>query len=83
MEFIRHDGDLQCSNSHCNDVHSRRLIYYCWHEGHQVYWFVCGKCGEWTRLAFGYEEIGSLAPVVRKQNAKIRDFDVSRYGMTW
>ncbi len=86
MEFIRHDGELQCSNRHCNSVHSRRVIYYCWHEGKQVYWFVCGSCKEWTRLAFGYEPIGTLAPDVRDRNDKIRkDFKKSfvKYGASW
>ncbi len=86
MEFIRHDGDLQCSNGKCNEVSSNRKIYYCWHEGKQVYWFVCGSCKEWTRLAFGYEEIGTLAPALRNGNSKIRNEfakSLSKYGTNW
>ena len=81
MEFIKHSGDLQCSQ--CNKVSGNRVIYYCWHEGKQVYWFVCTDCGEWTRLSFGYEEIGTLAPNIRRENEKIRNFKLKQYGATW
>jgi hypothetical protein len=87
MEFVRHIGDLQCSG--CRKVESNRVIYYAQHEGGQLYWFVCGeaRCGQWTRLAFGYEEIGPLAPHLRIQNPKIRRFEdeneVERYGTNW
>ncbi len=87
MEFIRHVGDLQCSK--CRKVESNRNIYYAYHEGAQLYWFVCGVsgCGQWTRLAFGYEEIGPLAPDVRRQNEKIRRFEdkneIVQYGTNW
>jgi hypothetical protein len=83
MEFIRHKGDLQCSNPRCNEVEEDRRIYYCFHEGKQVYWFVCGKCSEWTRLSFGYEEIGPLSPALRQRNEKIRKFDIAQYGTNW
>jgi len=86
MEFIRHEGELQCSNPRCNKIDGRRKIYYCWHDEKQVYWFVCDKCKEWTRLSFGYEEIGTLAPELRRKNEKIqKDFDksFSKYGATW
>ncbi len=83
MEFIRHSGDLQCSNPRCNRVSSNRRIYYCWHQDRQVYWFVCGDCGEWTRLSFGYEEIGTLAPELRSGNEKIRNFKLKQYGTNW
>jgi hypothetical protein len=87
MEFIRHVGELQCSG--CKRIESNRNIYYARHGAIQLYWFVCGveDCGQWTRLAFGYEEIGPLAPQLRTQNAKIRRFDeigeVERYGTNW
>jgi Fe2+ or Zn2+ uptake regulation protein len=83
MEFIRHKGDLQCSNPRCNEVEDQRVIYYCFNEGKQVYWFVCGKCNEWTKLTFGYEEIGPLALALWKRNAKIQNFDLKQYGTNW
>jgi hypothetical protein len=83
MEFIKHKGDLQCSNSRCNKVSDQRVIYYCWHEQKQIYWFVCDACGEWTELSFGYEENGKLSPHIRRENDKIRKFVLSQYGATW
>ena len=45
------------------------------------------QCGEWTRLAFGYEEVGPLAPHLRMQNDRIRRFEelneVEQYGTNW
>ena len=87
MEFIRHVGELRCSG--CGRVELNRNIYYTRQGGTQLYWFLCGapQCGQWTRLAFGYEEIGPLAPQFRMQNAKIRRLDelneVERYGANW
>ena len=88
MEFIRHIGELQCSN--CGRVERNRVIYYCYASqqgGAQLYWFVCGECREWTRLAFGYEAIGPLAAQVRNHIEKIRRFEerneVERYGTNW
>jgi hypothetical protein len=85
MEFISHIGELQCAGS--KRVESNRNIYYARHGSTQLYWFVCRECGEWTRLAFGYEEIGFLAPNLRTQNAKIRRFEeldeVEQYGTNW
>jgi hypothetical protein len=87
MEFIRHVGELQCSG--CKRIESNRNIYYTRHEGTQLYWFVCShpQCGEWTRLAFGYEEVGPLAPHLRMQNDKVRRFEelneVEQYGTNW
>lgn len=85
MEFIRHIGELRCSE--CGKVEGNRVIYYCADEGTQLYWFVCGVCSGWTRLAFGYEEIGPLATHVRDDIEKIRRFDerneVERYGTNW
>ena len=85
MEFIRHVGELQCSG--CRKNEPNRNIYYARHGETQLYWFVCGECGGWTRLAFGYEEIGPLAPPLRSQNGKIRRFEemneVTRYGTNW
>jgi broad specificity phosphatase PhoE len=87
MEFIRHLGELRCTG--CGSLESNRNIYYARHGETQVYWFVCGvpECGQWTRLAFGYEEIGPLSPQLRRQIEKIRRFEeqdeVSRYGTNW
>ncbi|HEX4021955.1 MAG TPA: hypothetical protein VHX63_12470 [Acidobacteriaceae bacterium] len=87
MEFIRHSGDLQCSK--CSRVETNRNIYYAFADEKQVYWFVCGakQCGEWTRLTFGYEELGQLAPSLRRRNEKIRRFEesneVEKYGTNW
>src|SRR6516164_8772999 len=85
MEFIRHIGELHCSK--CERVESDRNIYYAQDGDTQLYGFVCGRCGHWTRLAFGYEEIGPLAPGIRRRNPKVRRFEerneVERYGTNW
>jgi hypothetical protein len=87
LEFIRHIGELQCSG--CKKVEADRVIYYCASAGSQLYWFVCGSagCSEWTRLAFGYEEIGPLERSARRRIPKVRKFDeeneVKRYGTNW
>jgi hypothetical protein len=85
MEFIRHGGELRCSK--CENVESDRNIYYAQDGDTQLYWFVCGRCGQWTRLAFGYEEIGPLSPEIRKRNPKISRFEerneVEHYGTNW
>ena len=87
MEFIRHAGDLQCSG--CDKVEADRNIYYCFDSGMQLYWFVCGSsgCRAWTRLAFGYQEIGTLAPKTRRRIKKIKKFEdkneITKYDTNW
>ena len=86
MEFIKHKGELQCANSKCNEVNDQRVIYYCWHGSKQIYWFVCDKCGEWTKISFGYESNGAFDPNIRLRNDKIRKFDPDsskEFGKTW
>ncbi len=86
MEFIKHKGELQCSNPLCNRVNDRRVIYYCWDEGKQIYWFVCADCGEWTKLSFGYEENGTFDLNIRQRNDKIQkgfELSLKKYGKSW
>ena len=86
MEFIKHKGELQCSNSRCNQVNDQRVVYYCWNDGRQIYWFVCPDCGEWTRLSFGLEENGVFDPAIRTRNDKVRKFNPDspkQYGRIW
>jgi hypothetical protein len=86
MEFIRHDGPLQCANPHCNGVEENRNVFYCFHSGRRLNWIVCKKCGFWTRVSYGVEEMGPFPDGLRREVKKIRDdFDVSlkKYGTNW
>jgi hypothetical protein len=83
MEFIRHDGPLQCSGPRCNRVEENRKVYYCFHEGRRINWVACGKCGAWTRVSYGVEEMGPFPEHFRRDVRKIKDFDLALYGTNW
>jgi hypothetical protein len=86
MEFIRHDGPIQCANPQCNLVEEDRKVYYCFHNKRRISWVVCGKCGTWTRVSYGVEEMGLFPDNLKLDVRKIRDEfgrALKKYGTNW